>query len=164
MKNKIKIKLEQLIDNKAFAVIRLGDSSKSLKLVESLVEGGVKNIEVTLTSQNPYNVISDVKKEFSEVAQIGVGSVLEKSTLIDSINSGANYVVTPVFIESLIELSHSHGCPIFSGAYSPTEIFNAKKAGADVVKVFPADIVGMNFFKEIKAPIPDLKIMPTGGV
>lgn len=164
MNDKIKSKLDILLDNKAFAVIRLDDSSKAIPLVEALVEGGVKNIEITLTTQNPYDVISKVSKEFSDTAVVGVGSVLSEETMLASIDAGAEYVVTPIFIPELISMSHNYGCPIFTGAFSPTEIFNASKAGADVVKVFPADIVGMKYFKAIKAPMPDLKIMPTGGV
>jgi 2-dehydro-3-deoxyphosphogluconate aldolase / (4S)-4-hydroxy-2-oxoglutarate aldolase len=164
MKNEIKNKVDSLIENKAFAVIRLDDSTKALPLVEALVEGGVKNIEITLTSQNAYEVIKKTSNEFSDSAIIGVGSVLEKDTMIASIDAGATYVVTPILNIPLIDICHGYNYPIFTGAYSPTEIYSATKAGADVVKVFPANIVGMDYFKAIKAPMPDLKIMPTGGV
>ena len=161
---KIKNKVELLLENKAFAVIRLDDEKKALPLVESLIEGGVKNIEITLTSQNPYHLLEIISKEFSDSALVGVGSVLNKEMLQNSINAGATYVVTPIFKPELIELTHAMDLPIFTGAYSPTEIYKATEAGADVVKVFPANIVGMDYFKAILAPMPNLKIKPTGGV
>ena len=164
MKNKIEEKVSKLIANKAFAVLRLDDEDKALSVVEALVKGGVKNIEVTLTTQNPYKVIENVSKEFGKEAIIGVGSVVNKEELIDSINAGATYVVSPIFNPLLIDVCHNFGFPIFTGAFSPTEIYNATIAGVDIVKVFPANILGMDFFKAILAPMPDLKIMPTGGV
>ena len=84
--------------------------------------------------------------------------------MLDSISAGSKYVVTPIFKPELIELCHEKGLPIFMGAFSPTEIYNAVIAGADIVKVFPANILGMEYFNSILAPMPDLKIMPTGGV
>lgn len=164
MKTDIQKITSTLLDNKAFAVIRLDDETKALKLVESLVIGGVKNIEVTLTSQNPYKVIETVSREFAGTAMVGVGSVLSEQMMMDSINAGAKYVVTPIFIPELISICHENNMPIFTGAFSPTEIHNAVTAGADIVKVFPANILGMEYFKSILAPMPDLKIMPTGGV
>ena len=164
MNRKIKKNVDILLQNKAFAVIRLKESTKALQTVEALITGGVKNIEITLTSVDPFNVIREVSKEFSSIAEIGVGSVLNAKMLNESVDAGATYVVTPIFKPKLIDLSHGHNCPIFVGAYSPTEIYSATEAGADVVKVFPANIVGIDYFKAIKAPMPNLKIMPTGGV
>lgn len=160
----MKENIENLLQNKAFAVIRLKEAEKALQTVEALIAGGVKNIEITLTSEDPYNVIREVSNKFSCIAEIGVGSVLNSQMLKKSVNAGATYVVTPIFKPELIDLSHSLNCPIFVGAYSPTEIYSATEAGADIVKVFPANIVGMDYFKAIKAPMPDLNIMPTGGV
>jgi len=164
MKTNIEKTISTLLENKAFAVIRLDDETKALKLVESLVLGGVKNIEITLTSQNPFKVIESVSKEFESTAMVGVGSVLNEQMMLDSISAGSKYVVTPIFKPELIELCHEKGLPIFMGAFSPTEIYNAVIAGADIVKVFPANILGMEYFNSILAPMPDLKIMPTGGV
>lgn len=164
MKNQIQVKVSELLENKAFAVIRLDDSKKAIPLVDALVNGGVKNIEITLTSQNAFEVIKKVVKEFSETALVGVGSVLNVEMLNASIVAGATYVVTPIFKPELIKICHKSNLPIFTGAYSPTEIYAATEAGADIVKVFPANIVGMDYFKAIKAPMPNIKIMPTGGV
>lgn len=164
MKTNITENIKSLLTNKAFAVIRLNESNKALPVVDALIKGGVKNIEITLTSENPYKVIENVANEFASVAEIGVGSVLNINMLKNSVNAGATYVVTPIFKKELIELCHSYKYPIFVGAYSPTEIYGATEAGADIIKVFPANIVGMKYFKAIKAPMPDLKIMPTGGV
>ncbi len=164
MKTNITENIKILLANKAFAVIRLKESKKALPVVDALIKGGVKNIEITLTSEDPFNVIREVSNEFSSIAEIGVGSVLNSQMLNESVDAGATYVVTPIFKPELIDLSHERNCPIFVGAYSPTEIYSATESGADVVKVFPANIVGMEYFKAIIAPMPDLKIMPTGGV
>ncbi|MBU0476261.1 MAG: bifunctional 4-hydroxy-2-oxoglutarate aldolase/2-dehydro-3-deoxy-phosphogluconate aldolase [Bacteroidetes bacterium] len=164
MKNNIEVIVKKLLLNKVFAVLRLDDSTKALKVVEALINGGVKNIEITLTTQNPFKVIAEVAKEFENSAIIGVGSVFSKQEMESSINAGASFVVSPIFNPLLIDICHSFGYPIFTGAFSPTEIYNASIAGADIVKVFPANILGIEYFKSILAPMPDLKIMPTGGV
>jgi len=164
MNNQIESKVKKLLDNVVFAVVRLDDPGNALKIVDAIIKGGVKNIEITLTTPNAYELISEVSNEYSENAEIGVGSALNEEMAIKSIEAGATFVVTPILNISMIDVCHKRGVPIFTGAYSPTEIYTAASAGADIIKVFPANIVGMEFFKAIKAPMPDLKIMPTGGV
>jgi 2-dehydro-3-deoxyphosphogluconate aldolase/(4S)-4-hydroxy-2-oxoglutarate aldolase len=93
-----------------------------------------------------------------------VGSVLNPETAQKAIDAGARYVVSPIFKPEIVEKAHMNDVPAFPGAFTPTEIQTAFECGADIVKVFPADVVGMAFFKAIKAPMPHLKIMPTGGV
>ena len=95
---------------------------------------------------------------------IGVGSVLDTDTAQKAIDAGAQFVVSPIFNKDIIVTAHKNNVPAMPGTFTPTEIFNAQKQGADIIKVFPADVLGMSFFKSIKAPMPNLKIMPTGGV
>ncbi|MBU1097585.1 MAG: 2-dehydro-3-deoxyphosphogluconate aldolase [Ignavibacteriae bacterium HGW-Ignavibacteriae-2] len=156
--------LQAVLHNKAFAVVRLNDSTKVLPVVEAIIKGGIKNIELTLTTPNSFEILPNLVKEFENDSVVGVGSVLTTEQVSRSIELGAKYIVSPVFIKSIIDIAHQNDVAVMSGAFSPTEIFNANEYGSDIVKVFPADILGMAFFKGIKAPMPHLKIMPTGGV
>ena len=155
---------ESLINGGAVAVIRLADASKLIKVAEAIYKGGVSAIEITMTVPDAINVIKSACKEIGSYMNVGVGSVLDPETAKKAINAGANYIVSPIFKKEIIETAHANGVPAMPGAFTPTEIQTAFEAGADIVKVFPADVVGMAFFKGILAPMPHLKLMPTGGV
>ncbi len=155
---------ESLINGGAVAVIRLADASKLVKVAEAIYKGGVSAIEITMTVPDAINVIKSACKEIGSYMNVGVGSVLDPETAKKAIDAGANYVVSPIFKKEIIETAHANGVPAMPGAFTPTEIQTAYEAGADLVKVFPADVVGMAFFKGILAPMPHLKLMPTGGV
>lgn len=146
------------------AVIRLSDPNKLIKVAKAIYEGGVSGIEITMTVPNAIEVIADANKEIGAYMSVGVGSVLDANTAQRAIDAGANYVVSPIFKKDIVEMAHRNGVPAMPGAFTPTEIQTAFEAGADVVKVFPADVVGMAFFKGVLAPMPHLKLMPTGGV
>lgn len=156
--------VKSLIDCGAVAVIRLADSSKLIKVAEALYKGGISGIEITMTVPDAIKVIEEAAKSIGSYMNVGVGSVLNAETAQKAIDAGAKYVVSPVFKNEIIETAHKNGIPAMPGAFTPTEIQNAYEAGADVVKVFPADVVGMAFFKGVLAPMPHLKLMPTGGV
>ena len=156
--------VDNLISAGTVAVIRMSDSTKLKKVAEAIYAGGVSALEITMTTPNALAVIEDVAKTMGDVVQVGVGSVLNADTAIRAIDAGAKYVVSPIFKIEIIEAAHRHDIPALPGAFSPTEILHAQEAGADIVKVFPADIVGMSYFKAIKAPMPHLRLMPTGGV
>ncbi len=156
--------VKSLIECGAVAVIRLADSSKLIKVAEALYKGGISGIEITMTVPDAIKVIEEAAKSIGEYMNVGVGSVLNAETAQRAIDAGAKYVVSPVFKREIIETAHKNEIPAMPGAFTPTEIQNAHEAGADVVKVFPADVVGMAFFKGVLAPMPHLKLMPTGGV
>ncbi len=156
--------LEHIYVNKAVAVVRLNEGADAIEVVKAILKGGIKVIEITLTTPNAYKLISDLSQKFSGAALIGAGSVLDIAMAKKTIESGAKYIVSPISNFELIEIAHSNNIPVMLGAYTPTEIFNAQKEGVDIVKVFPADGLGMRYFKSIKAPMPNLNIMPTGGV
>ena len=109
-------------------------------------------------------VIEQTVKSIGDHMFIGVGSVLNAETAQNAINAGANYVVSPIFKKEIIEAAHKNGIPAIPGCFTPTEIYTAFESGADIIKVFPADVLGMPFFKGVLAPMPHLKLMPTGGV
>ncbi len=156
--------LDRILSSGAVAVVRMPDSQKLIRIVEAIRDGGVTAIEITMTTPNALTVISEVAASMGDDVEIGVGSVLDVETGRRAIEAGARYIVSPIFKPEIIDLGHEHGLPVMPGAFSPTEIQAATEAGADVVKVFPADIVSMAFFRALLAPMPHLKLMPTGGV
>jgi 2-dehydro-3-deoxyphosphogluconate aldolase/(4S)-4-hydroxy-2-oxoglutarate aldolase len=153
-----------IIQAGAVAVVRLSDPEKLIKVAEAIYNGGVTGLEITMTVPNAIEMIRKVTKEIGETMIVGVGSVLDPETAKRAIDAGAKYVVSPIFKERIIEVAHENGVPAIPGAFSPTEIQMAYEAGAEIIKVFPADVVGMAFFKGVLAPMPYLKLMPTGGV
>ncbi len=156
--------LKSLIDCGAIAVIRLAEPNKLIKVAQSIYEGGVIGIEITMTVPDAINVIKKAAAELGNYMNIGVGTVLDAVTAQKAIDAGAKYVVSPVFKKEIIYTAHKNNIPIIPGAFTPTEAQIAFEAGADIIKIFPADIVGMAFFKGVLAPMPYLKLMPTGGV
>lgn len=156
--------LNKIKNSGAVAIIRMADSAKLMKVAEAIYAGGVSAIEITMTTPNALQVIEKIAKEMGETIQIGVGSVLDPETARMAINAGAEFVVSPVFKEEIIKMAHRYDKAVMPGAFSPGEILKAFEAGADIIKVFPADVLGMAFFKAVKAPMPQIQMMPTGGV
>ncbi|MFC2084545.1 bifunctional 4-hydroxy-2-oxoglutarate aldolase/2-dehydro-3-deoxy-phosphogluconate aldolase [Bacteroidota bacterium] len=153
-----------ILSDCVIAVVRLNDSSKAIPVVEAILEGGIKIIELTLTTPGAYSIVETLTSRFDKEILVGMGSVLSEDDAQKSIDAGAKYIVSPIFKRGIIDIAHKNNLPASPGCFTPTEIFEATEYGADIIKVFPADIVGMPFFKAIKAPMPHLKIMPTGGV
>jgi 2-dehydro-3-deoxyphosphogluconate aldolase / (4S)-4-hydroxy-2-oxoglutarate aldolase len=156
--------IKSLIDCGAIAVIRLADPNKLIKVAQAIYEGGVSGIEITMTVPDAINVIKQAALELGSYMNIGVGSVLDAVTAQKAIDAGAKYVVSPIFKKEIIDIAHKNDVPVMPGAFTPTEVQTAFEAGADIIKIFPADVVGMAFFKGVLAPMPHLKLMPTGGV
>lgn len=156
--------LQEILESGVVAIIRMSDSDRLRRVVEAVREGGVTAIEITMTTPGALDVIEEVARTMGDDVQIGVGSVLDAATARRAIDVGARYVVSPIFKPEIVAECHRQGVPAMPGAFTPTEIQLATEAGADVIKVFPADIVGMPFFKAVLAPMPHLKLMPTGGV
>ena len=156
--------LDSVLDSGAVAVVRMADPGQLVRVAEAIAEGGVTAIEITMTTPNALDVIESVSRQLGEAVVVGVGSVLDAETTRRAVNAGARYVVSPVFKREIIDESHRLGVPAMPGCFTPTEIQEATEAGADVVKVFPADVLGIPFFKAVLAPMPHLRMMPTGGV
>ena len=146
------------------AVIRMHDPRRLAPVLEAVVEGGVRAIEITMTVPGALDQIADTHARFGADIILGVGSVRDSAGARAAVDAGARFVVSPIFFPEIIATAHELGVPGMPGCFTPTEIAAAVRTGADVVKVFPADILGMNFFKSVLAPMPDLKLMPTGGV
>ncbi len=156
--------VNSLIDASVIAVMRISDPTKLIKISEAIYEGGISAVEITMTVPNAIKMIEEANKLIGSYMIIGVGSVLDRNSALKAIDAGAKYVVSPIFKKEIIEISHKNNIPSMPGAFTPTEIQTAFEAGADIIKVFPADVVGMAFFKNVLAPMPHLKLMPTGGV
>ena len=146
------------------AVIRADDSSTLIDLIESLLAGGVTACEVTMTVPGALEAISQASKHFGDRALVGVGSVLDAETARLAVLAGASFIFSPILDPGVIEMGHRYGRPVVPGAFTPTEILSAWTAGADAVKVFPANHLGPKFFSDILAPMPQLRLTPTGGV
>jgi 2-dehydro-3-deoxyphosphogluconate aldolase/(4S)-4-hydroxy-2-oxoglutarate aldolase len=156
--------LESILQRKAVAVLRIKEPEKLKKVIEAIAEGGITVAEITMTVPNAIELIEKMSEELDENIIVGVGSVLNAETAEAAIKAGAKYVVSPVFKKEIIDKAHQMDVPAMPGCFTPTEIQTAYEAGADIIKVFPADVLGMKFFKGILAPMPHLKLMPTGGV
>ena len=146
------------------AVVRAQKFEQVIPLSQALMAGGVIAIEITLTTPNAFEAIRQARAKFGESALIGVGTVLNAADCRSALEAGAEFVVTPICRTELIPLAHSAGRPIMIGAFSPTEAQTAHEAGADFIKIFPAESVGPNYIKALRAPLPHLRIIPTGGV
>src|SRR5262245_17343511 len=146
------------------AVIRLQDSARLRSVVDALAEGGVRALEITMTVPRAIELIADIAPSLNDEFLIGAGTVLEPDTASRAIDAGATFVVSPVFRRDVIAECHRRDRPAMPGCFTPTEILDAWDAGADIVKVFPATSLGPGFFKDVRAPLPQLRLIPTGGV
>ena len=146
------------------AVIRLDDPDKLRSVIEALAEGGVRVIEVTMTVPRAIELIAQVAGSAHDDVMIGAGTVLDAATARQAIDAGARFVVSPVFRREVLAACHERGVPAMPGCFTPTEILDAWDAGADIVKVFPSTALGPTFIKDVRAPLPQVKLMPTGGV
>jgi 2-dehydro-3-deoxyphosphogluconate aldolase/(4S)-4-hydroxy-2-oxoglutarate aldolase len=146
------------------AVIRLRDPGKLRAVVDALAEGGVRVLEVTMTVPGAVDLIRQLAPSLPQGFLLGAGTVTDADTARAVIDAGATFVVGPVFRREVIAMCHERDVPALPGCFSPTEILDAHEAGADIVKVFPATMLGPQFIRDVRAPMPQLKLMPTGGV
>lgn len=160
-RNKI---LEYIGHHKAVAVLRLNDEAHFEPVCRALYEGGVRIIEITMTTPNALELVRKSDKILPGDMLTGAGTVLDADTAHKLIDAGSRFIVSPVLKKEIIDAAHKLDTVVMPGAFTPTEIRQAWEWGADVVKVFPADALGPAYFKAVKAPMPFLRLMPTGGV
>jgi 2-dehydro-3-deoxyphosphogluconate aldolase / (4S)-4-hydroxy-2-oxoglutarate aldolase len=146
------------------AVIRLRDPGKLRAVVDAIVAGGVRALEVTMTVPGAVELIRGLAPTLPDGFLLGAGTVIDAATARAVIDAGAQFVISPVFRREVIAACHQRGVPVAPGCFTPTEILDAHDAGADIVKVFPATTLGPQYIKDVRAPLPQLKLMPTGGV
>src|ERR1043165_1952156 len=156
--------LNQILDCGIVAVVRSQDSQQLVEVVRALAEGGVTVAEITMTVPGALDVVKQVRAALGDRVLLGAGTILDPETARAATSAGAEYSVAPTVNLEVIRLCQRYDKLVMPGAFTPTEILTAWEAGADIVKVFPADVVGPAFFKAIRAPLPQVRLMPTGGV
>lgn len=156
--------LRQVLDCGIVAVVRSQDSQQLVEVVRALADGGVTVAEITMTVPGALDVVREVRKSLGDRVLLGAGTILDPETARAALLAGAEYIVSPTLNLDVIKLCQRYDKLVMPGAFTPTEILAAWEAGADIVKVFPADVVGPAFFKAMRGPLPQIRLMPTGGV
>jgi 2-dehydro-3-deoxyphosphogluconate aldolase/(4S)-4-hydroxy-2-oxoglutarate aldolase len=148
----------------AVAVVRLEDTTQLRPIIDALVAGGVRALEITMTMHGALDAIAESSAALEGSVLLGAGTVLDAETARLVISAGARFVVGPTFCADMVRACHRYDVVAIPGAYTPTEIAAAWEAGADLVKVFPASSLGPSYLRELLGPLPRLRLMPTGGV
>ena len=156
--------LRQVLDCGIVAVVRSQDSQQLVDVVRALADGGVTVAEITMTVPGALDVIKAARAALGDRVLLGAGTILDPETARAAILAGAEYIVAPTINLDVIKMCQRYDKLVMPGAFTPTEILAAWETGADIVKVFPADVVGPAFFTAIKGPLPHIRVMPTGGV
>ncbi|HZV06578.1 MAG TPA: bifunctional 4-hydroxy-2-oxoglutarate aldolase/2-dehydro-3-deoxy-phosphogluconate aldolase [Gemmataceae bacterium] len=156
--------LRHILDCGIVAVVRSPDSQQLVEVVRALADGGVTVAEITMTVPDALGVLRQVRQALGERVLLGAGTILDTETARAALLAGAEYLVAPTLNLDVIRLCQRYSKLVMPGAFTPTEILAAWEAGADIVKVFPAEVVGPAFFKAMRGPLPQVRLMPTGGV
>lgn len=156
--------LQKIIDCGIVAVGRAESADLALKALEAALAGGVNIVEVTMTVPGAVEVIRRLSGELPENAILGAGTVMDPDTANECIDAGARFIVSPNIDPSVIAATKARGAVSMPGALSPTEVANAWHAGADIIKIFPGNVVGPGYVKDLRGPFPKIRFMPTGGV
>jgi 2-dehydro-3-deoxyphosphogluconate aldolase/(4S)-4-hydroxy-2-oxoglutarate aldolase len=154
---------ERIAEERVIAIVRLEDLSEARRISEALLEGGVSVVEFTLTNPDALSVMGKVREEV-EGLLIGAGTVLDEQAAYASIMAGASFLVTPVVAPGVVKQGLRYGVPVICGGMTPTELFHAHSLGCEMVKVFPAGTLGPGFLKDLRGPLPQLGLIPTGGI
>lgn len=156
--------LQRVLDGGIVAIIRATSGEQLVNVARALHEGGIDVIEVTFTVPNVLEILAAVRKDLGKKILLGAGTVLDPETCRAALLAGAEFIVSPSLNLEVIKLCKRYGKLVMPGAFTPTEIVTAWEAGADIVKLFPADCVGPNYLKALRGPLPQVRILPTGGV
>jgi len=156
--------LQRVLDVGVVAVVRATEPTFLVETIGALADGGVTVSEVTFTVPDALEVIRAARKAHGQRIILGAGTVLDTESARAAILAGAQFLVSPTLNLDVIRLAKRYGVLVFPGAFTPTEILTAWEAGADVVKVFPSEVLGPTFFSAMRRPLPQIRLMPTGGV
>ncbi len=156
--------IERIKDKGIVAVVRAENSEKAFDIVEKCIDGGIDAIELTFSVPFAHHVIEDLAKKYGDEIVLGAGTVLDSETARIALLSGAQYIVSPHFNPDVTKLCNRYRVASMAGVLTITEAVSAMEAGVDVLKLFPGDLSGPRFIKDIKGPLPWVQIMPTGGV
>ena len=155
---------DELQDIGIIAIVRTNAETDLLRVSEALAEGGVRAMEITLPTPGALDAIKLIREKLSTALRIGAGTVLDAADARAAYEAGAEFIVTPTLQPDTVAFCREYGLPIACGCFTPTEALAAHRAGADFIKLFPADTLGPAYVRALLAPLPFLKIMPTGGV
>jgi len=162
MTNSIKA---QILETGLIPVIRADSSDIAMRAVDAIRQGGISVLEITMTVPGAIRIIEDVTRRFGDDAIVGAGTVLDSETARACILAGAQFIVSPALDLDTIACCRRYSIPVMPGAMTPSEVVTAWKAGADLVKIFPAHALGgPSYLKALKAPLPQVELIPTGGV
>jgi 2-dehydro-3-deoxyphosphogluconate aldolase/(4S)-4-hydroxy-2-oxoglutarate aldolase len=156
--------LDVLSNVRLIAILRGDFGDLLLEIANALIDGGICLLEVSTVSTNYADGIRDIVKLHGDRIAVGAGTVLNSVHLANVIDAGASFIVSPDSSKDVIEETRKRGCASFPGVFTPTEITSAIRYGADAVKVFPASALGVSFVRGVRGPLPDVKMIPTGGV
>ncbi|MDQ0338269.1 2-dehydro-3-deoxyphosphogluconate aldolase/(4S)-4-hydroxy-2-oxoglutarate aldolase [Caldalkalibacillus uzonensis] len=156
--------LRQLLDSGLVVVVRRPPSAEVEAIAQALVDGGVKALEITFDSEDAPQMIESLKGRFGDKVLVGAGTVLTVEQTKQAVDCGVDFVFSPHYDHDVVAETVKHNRISIPGAMTPTEIVQAHRSGADLIKVFPASVLGPGYFKELRGPLPHIRLMPTGGV
>ncbi|HMP41452.1 MAG TPA: bifunctional 4-hydroxy-2-oxoglutarate aldolase/2-dehydro-3-deoxy-phosphogluconate aldolase [Roseiflexaceae bacterium] len=156
--------LDAITASRIVAIVRLEQYDHAVEVARALLAGGITAVEFTLTGSGANEAISATRSVLGDHMQVGVGTVLDPAAASAAISAGAQFVVTPALRPAVIEACLAHAVPILCGALTPTEALTAHEAGADMIKIFPARSFGPSYIRDLLAPLPFLRVVPTGGI
>lgn len=160
----MKTSLQTILDSGLVAIIRHSEAAGLVEVMRAIAAGGIHVAEVTFTVPDAVDVLKDAKKALGDKVLLGAGTVLDPETCRAAILAGAEFIVSPTVNLEVIAMCRRYNKPVMPGAFTPTEILTAWEAGADIVKVFPSEVLGPQFFRAVLRPLPQVRLMPTGGV
>jgi 2-dehydro-3-deoxyphosphogluconate aldolase / (4S)-4-hydroxy-2-oxoglutarate aldolase len=155
---------EALATTRVVAILRAENASRAEAVVQVLLENGIRSLELTLTTKGALEVVERLAATVPEGTDLGVGTVLTADEVDRAVDAGARFVVSPSVVPAVIEAALRHGIASYPGALTPTEIHAAWTAGASAVKLFPGGALGAGYLTAVRAPLPDIPLVPTGGV
>ncbi|HWL08374.1 MAG TPA: bifunctional 4-hydroxy-2-oxoglutarate aldolase/2-dehydro-3-deoxy-phosphogluconate aldolase [Planctomicrobium sp.] len=158
------VDLKRVLDLGLVAIIRSPSSDQLVQVAKALLAGGIDVLEVTLTVPGALQIIQEIRKELGDKVLLGAGTVLDPESARAVLLAGAEFIVTPTVNVDVIQMCQRYGKLCMVGAFTPTEIVTAWQAGADIVKVFPAELGGPGYLKTLHGPLPQVRLLPTGGV
>lgn len=156
--------LRQVLDAGIVAIVRSSQSGPLVDVCRALADGGVRVAEITMTVPNALDVLREARQALGDRLLLGAGTILDAETGRAALLAGAEFIVAPTLNLEVVKLCQRYDKLVMPGCFTPTEILAAWEAGADIIKVFPADCVGPAFFKAVRGPLPQVRLMPTGGV
>jgi 2-dehydro-3-deoxyphosphogluconate aldolase/(4S)-4-hydroxy-2-oxoglutarate aldolase len=155
---------EALATTRVVAILRAEDASRAEAVVDVLLENGIRSLELTLTTKGALEVVERLAARVPDGTDLGMGTVLTADEVDRAVGAGARFVVSPSVVPAVIEAATRHGIASYPGAFTPTEIHPAGTAGASAVKLFPGGALGPGYLEAVRAPLPDIPLVPTGGV